>query len=197
MSLARYLSKLGALLNSDGKVPSGALASGAARANFGAGAVLQVVQAVKTDTFSTTVEDNTFVDITGLSASITPTSASSKILVMASIGKCSCATSNRSVNFRLDRNGAAIAQGNTAGNRVLISFASQAGGYDVTGRGGQSASLNFVDAPASASTLTYKIKMSGHNAEPTVINTSGENLDTGDGPQARSVSTLILMEIAG
>lgn len=35
MSLARYLSKLGALLGSDGKVPSAALAAGAAVANLG------------------------------------------------------------------------------------------------------------------------------------------------------------------
>jgi hypothetical protein len=160
------------------------------------GAVLQVIQVVKTDTFSTTVQDTVFVDVPGLSASITPTSASSKILVMASIGKCSCATSNRSVNFLLDRNGASIALGDAAGSRGRISFASQAGGYDAAGRGGQSASLNFLDSPASVDAQTYKIKMTGHNGEATVINMSGENLDSSDGPHARSISSLILMEIA-
>lgn len=162
----------------------------------GVGKVLQVVQVAKSDTFSTTVQDATFVDITGLSATITPTSATSTILVLASIGKCSCTTSNRSVNFRLDRNGTSIALGDTAGDRVRISFASQAGGYDADGRGGQSASLNFVDSPASSSALTYKIQMSGHNGEATVINRGGEDLTTSDGPHARSISTLILMEIA-
>ena len=151
----------------------------------GVGKVLQVVQVAKSDTFSTTVQDDTFVDITGLSASITPTSATSTILVLASIGKCSCATSNRSVNFRLDRNGTSIALGDTASNRIRVSFAGQAGGYDSAGRGGQSASLNFVDSPASASALTYKIQMSGHNGEATVINQSGENIDSADGPHAR------------
>lgn len=164
---------------------------------LGAGTVLQVVQVVKTDTFTTTVEDNTFVDITGLSASITPISSSSTILVLASIGKCSCATSNRSVNFRLDRNGTSVALGDTAGSRVRVSFASQAGGYDSAGRGGQSASLNFVDSPSTTSAVTYKIQMSGHNAEVTTINRGGEDLNTADGPHARSISSLILMEIAG
>ncbi len=168
-----------------------------AKARLPAGSVLQVVQVAKSDTFSTTVQDATFVDITGLSASITPTSATSTILVLASIGKCSCTTSNRSVNFRLDRSGTLIALGDTAGDRVRISFASQAGGYDAAGRGGQSASLNFVDSPASASALTYKIQMSGHNGEATVINRGGEDIATADGPHARSISTLILMEIAG
>jgi hypothetical protein len=47
------------------------------------GKVLQVVQTVKSDTFSSS--SATFVDITGLSASITPSSASNKILVMVSL----------------------------------------------------------------------------------------------------------------
>jgi hypothetical protein len=50
-----------------------------------AGAVLQVVSAVKTDTFS--MNSNTFTDITGYSVSITPTSASSKILVSINGGQ--------------------------------------------------------------------------------------------------------------
>ena len=46
----------------------------------GFGVVLQVKQTVKTDTFSSTTTGSD-VDITGLSVSITPTSASNKILV--------------------------------------------------------------------------------------------------------------------
>lgn len=163
-----------------------------ASADMPLGSVLQVVQVAKSDTFSTTVQDATFVDITGLSASITPTSATSTILVLASIGKCSCTTSNRCVNFRLDRNGTSIALGDTASNRVRISFTSSV----ATSQQGLSASLNFIDSPASTSALTYKIQMSGHNGEATVINRAGDDTDTSDAPNARSISTLILMEIA-
>ena len=166
--------------------------TGTVLTNKTAGTVLQVVSATKTDTFSTTVEDTVFVDITGLSASITPTSATNTILVLASIGKCSCTTSSRSVNFRLDRNGTSIALGDTAGNRVRISFCSSV----ATSEQGLSASLNFIDSPASTSALTYKIQMSGHNGEATVINRNGNNTDNNDAPAARSISTLILMEIA-
>lgn len=202
MSLARNLARL--FPNASGLLPNANIEAMAASkltgqvpdANAPSGSVIQVVQVVKSDTFSTTVEDTVFVDITGLSASITPTSATSKIMVLASIGKCACAVGGRSVNFRLDRNGTSIALGDAAGSRVRISFASQAGGYDSPGRGGQSASLNFVDSPATTSALTYKIQMSGHNGEATVINQSGENLDSSDSPQARSVSTLTLMEIS-
>ena len=44
------------------------------------GAVLQVVSATKTDTFSMSSSD--YVDVTGLSVSITPTSATNKVLIM-------------------------------------------------------------------------------------------------------------------
>ena len=43
------------------------------------GNILQVVSTTKTDTFSTT--STSYVDITGLSVSITPTSTSSKIFI--------------------------------------------------------------------------------------------------------------------
>jgi hypothetical protein len=47
------------------------------------GKVLQVVQTTKTDTFTTT--STSFTDVTGLSVSITPSSASSKILIFSEI----------------------------------------------------------------------------------------------------------------
>ena len=49
--------------------------------------VLQVVQAVKTDTFSTA---SSYTSVTGLSASITPSSSTSKILVTVSLGAVKC-----------------------------------------------------------------------------------------------------------
>src|SRR5210317_2064161 len=60
--------------------------SGANLTNLpGGGKVLQVVQTVKTDTFSTTTTAPSFTDITGLSVSITPSASNSKILVMVSL----------------------------------------------------------------------------------------------------------------
>lgn len=48
---------------------------------FPAGHVLQVKSTTKADTWSGTPGNGVFLDITGLSVSITPTSSSSKILV--------------------------------------------------------------------------------------------------------------------
>ena len=48
-----------------------------------AGKILQVVQTVKTDTFSTSSPAETaFVDVTGFSVTITPSATSSKILIL-------------------------------------------------------------------------------------------------------------------
>ena len=57
-----------------------ALGAGALASGFGGGKILQVLQTVKTDTFTTT--STSFVDVTGLSVSITPATTSSKILIL-------------------------------------------------------------------------------------------------------------------
>ena len=54
-------------------VPVGGLPSGAN------GGIIQTIQTVKTDTFST--NNSGFTDVTGLSATITPSSNSNKVLV--------------------------------------------------------------------------------------------------------------------
>ena len=58
----------------------------------GLGKILQVVQTVKTDSFSSS--SSSLVDITGFSVDITPTSTSSKILVFVSIGIAANSTSS-------------------------------------------------------------------------------------------------------
>ena len=60
----------------DGAITSAKLASGVG------GKVLQVVSTVKTDTFTTS--SGTFTDLTGMSVSITPSSASNKVLILLS-----------------------------------------------------------------------------------------------------------------
>ena len=51
----------------------------AAKAGFDPGKIGQVIQTYKTDTFSTS--STSFVDVTGLSVSITPSATTSKILI--------------------------------------------------------------------------------------------------------------------
>ncbi len=153
------------------------------------GKVLQVQQFTFTGTTDTTVQDNTFVD-TGLTVDITPTSASSKVLVMVSIGRIGSGVADRMANIRLVRGSTNILLGNAASPRTLAS----AGSYTSNTGGGNSVSMNYLDSPATTSTTTYKVTYSGHDSETVTINYGRNDANT-DAPTSRVASTIVVMEI--
>ena len=154
---------------------------------IGAGAVLQVVSATKTDTFTT--GSTSFIDITGLSVSITPTSASSKILVMYSLMHGTNASSFPLV--RLVRGATAIAVGAASGSRAQVtSVAWSSGETNVTNM----QSMNFLDSPATTSSTTYKLQIVTTTGTTHYINRNARDAD-GD-YEPRAVSTITVMEIA-
>jgi hypothetical protein len=176
-----------------GAVGNTQMAAGAARANFGAGAVLQVVSATKTDTFSST-SYNTWVDITGLSVSITPTSSSSKILIFADVSYGGTSVSTGLV-LRCVRNSTAIGSADAAGNRTVGFMGTEEidaqGIYQIA-----TAGFNYLDSPATTSSTTYKIQVNlNDNYGAAVINRSGYDGDTIAFPRASS--SITVMEIAG
>jgi len=155
------------------------------------GKVLQVVETIKTDVFSTT--SGTFTDITGLSASITPSSSSSKILVLTYAGAGS-SNNGYSAAFRLLRDSTPIAIPDAAGSRLQAIFKIHCQSSDHT----YFSSANFLDSPATTSSVTYKIQMARQNGTTTLyINRSGVDSDSSDAYHARSISGITLMEIAG
>ena len=177
-----------------GSITSAAFATAAntiPRSSMTSGAILQVLQAVKTDTQSTS--SATFGDITGLSVSITPTSASSKILVTISVSRGT--DSNQISNFRIMRDATAIGIGDTAGNRVRATMSMYFGSGDSVSHIGTSA-MNFLDSPATTSATTYKVQFrSQQDGSITYIN---KNASDGDGTTVpRTISTITVMEIAG
>jgi hypothetical protein len=178
----------------DASITAADLASGAARSNFGAGAVLQVVQAYKTDTQTVSSGTPTFVDISGLSITITPASSSSKFLIMWSvvIGNGTDASHGY---VRLNRDGTAIALADAASNRTRASS-----GVINTAIAGQTVpSTNvFLDSPATASAITCKLTASNNNVggSSTFINRSSRDTDL-TGYDGRSTSSFTILEIAG
>ena len=81
MALSRYLSKLGALLNSDGKVPTAALSGLLAKTQLPVGSVIQSASFPSTFTETNCNTRDTWTAC-GVNAVITPTSANNKILVI-------------------------------------------------------------------------------------------------------------------
>lgn len=172
------------------KLSAAALAAGAAKGNFGAGAVLQVVQVVKTDTWVNTVSDS-YLEISGLIASITPSSVSSKILVNVSLG----AVSSYSAAIRLLKNGSPMtgALGQAAGSRV----GQTARATYLDANHPNMINFMYLDSPATLSALTYSIGASGYNGYGFYLNRSVNDTDTSNTYGGRTISTITLMEIAG
>ena len=160
------------------------------------GSVLQTVQTYKTDVFSTTSE--TPVDITGMSATITPSSTSNKVLVFLNLAVGSSTSLSRT-NIQLVRGSTNIGIGDAGGgsNRIRsISTEFQPQPYNTA------ATLNstdirqhtFLDAPSSSSSLTYKVQIEGA-AQTVYVNRTGEFADADI--VSIGTSSLTLMEIAG
>ena len=152
------------------------------------GKVLQVVQTVKSDTFSSS--SSSWTDITGLSASITPSSASSKILIMYSI-VASEDTAQFAI-FRITRNSTGIGIGDASGNRQTATTASWSGGAS---NHSNSQSVQYLDSPSTTSSITYKVQVISTASQTAYINRNARDNDAYYEP--RTISTITVMEIAG
>jgi hypothetical protein len=151
----------------------------------GGGKVLQVVSVTKVDSFTTT--STSFVDVTGLTASITPSSTNSRILI---IGKMAInPRSSGALGYsQLLRGNTVIGGGTETGSRpsAMSTFVAD------PAVGTTDLSFNFVDSPASVSSQTYQIQ-TRVNTGTIGINTTSEDNDTAS--RARTSSTITLMEI--
>jgi len=154
------------------------------------GNVLQVVSTTKTDTFTTT--SGSYVDITGLTVSITPTSNSSKILVILSIVGMNNDTTGSTA--RIARDGTGIGVATSTGSR-------NAGGTAEMYNSGATVTRTYtstvLDSPATTSAITYsgQVIVGGGGSYTTFINRS--STDANNNGYSRGASSITVMEIAG
>jgi hypothetical protein len=157
------------------------------------GKVLQVIQVTKlgTQTISGSNENSpeTFTDITDLSVSITPSSASNKILILANV--VGHGTNN---SFLTAIRGSTNLAVPTSPSTRTPSFS---GDFRTVGETSRTISMPiiFLDSPSTTSATTYKLGASIWGGNTLYINRS--ELDADAGYQTRAVSTLTVMEIAG
>jgi hypothetical protein len=149
-------------------------ATGVKWATPGGGKVVQIVNV--TYSTQTIVSSSTFVD-SGMSASITPTSASNKILVFVTHSGCGKYNSNTALQVRLLR-----------GATTILNIESAAGSNNGTGENMiGSIAANFLDSPATTSATTYKTQINSRaNAGSAYFN---------DATSPGSNSTITLMEV--
>jgi hypothetical protein len=150
------------------------------------GGILQVVNAALTGSVSTS--SSSMVD-TGLTATITPSSTSSKILVLVTLNQISCDNASLTL-IAVTRNGSTFVYNSSGGNATSYqAFAS--GGGQSNNRQLTAGSLTYLDSPASSSALTYKVRIANNSGTATsYLNQWALNTDAG------GVSTITLMEIA-
>jgi len=116
---------------------------------FPAGAVLQTVEAQSQS--SITEPNTTLADVNGTSISITPSSTSSKILIMWNTGGMSN-SANNDIRFKIFR-------GSTEVRDI------QRYGYSNATSGWESVpiAIQYLDSPATTSSVTYKLQCSTSN----------------------------------
>jgi len=155
------------------------------------GSVLQVVSTAKTDTFTSSAA-STFTDITGMSVSITPTSASSKILIIATLQGVLFRPTANAVLVRLLRGSTEIGIGDAASSRGRTTFGAAITSADSI----CSTTINYLDSPATTSATTYKLQFWQDTiANPLYIN---RTVNDNDGAAfQRCISTITVMEIKG
>ena len=170
--------------------------SGAGLSGVSGGKIGQVLQTVKTDTFSR--NGSSWGDITGMNQSITPISTSSKVFVMVDI-KIGADHGDSDYNFKIVRGSTDIYIGDADGSKRRSSMGTGSYGMPSNTADGQyrleQVSLMFLDSPSTTSATTYKVQIINVGGRTNYINRNHHNGDTAATP--RTASSITLMEIAG
>ena len=157
----------------------------------GFGAVDQVVQTVKKD--RTTIQSTTLVDISGMSVTITPTSASNKVLIKYSI---IAFTNNQYWNMRLVRGSDTTIfigdQNASATSQSRGSF----GGYMTSYVDGRCVAQEFLDSPNTTSATTYKLQAHLPYSSSYILGINNSPTQDNYTYMSNCVSTITAMEIA-
>ena len=166
--------------------------TGVTAAALPAGSVLQVVSATKTDTFTST--SATYVDVTGLSVSITPRSASNKILVSYSLQFSGVVDSYGAAT--VVRNSTIVSEGTGAtGNRTNITTALATGSSGNWEYKLQTSQFQVLDSPATTSATTYKVQIKATYLNKGVV-INGPSTSDNLSYSCFGVSTITVQEIA-
>ena len=155
-----------------------------------AGKILQVKQAVKTDQFTSTAY--AYTDITGMSVSITPTSASNKILVSFELQVGG--SGNNYASFRLLRDSTHVGVSTVTDTnwRVgTLGSLSHENSYQLENTG-----TSFLDSPNTTSAITYKIQQSSYYNRTISINVPTSTSTSANSYTATGISTITVMEVA-
>ena len=158
------------------------------------GSILQVQQSVYRSAWSSSSDGISYYAVP-LTCSITPSSSTSKILVMMAVH---LSTGYWEVQGRLTRNGSDVTEswGDARGSRTRCSFVWNSYAGSSSGYSWMPVNYQFLDSPATTSELIYGLKINGYSTYSLGFNynvySDSDSADYNGCP----ISTITLMEIA-
>ena len=166
-------------------------------AGMPAGSVLQVQSTQYDGTDTQAITATTATVISNLTVNITPSSTSSKILLLSTLMH-EFSTGDHEVMFHFMR-GATVIGANAAaspGNRIIGSSSAFVGyGAVDNGSTANGTYVQYIDSPATTSEITYGLGVTALTTRTLYINRTVT--DTDNGSYERGLSSIIAIEIAG
>lgn len=154
----------------------------------GFGKTLQVVQTVKTDTFTTT--STSFTDITGLTVTITPTSATSKVLLTTTLGVGDTSVAGSALQLRFAGGNAGAFVGDASGSATRAWYSNISNDqYRI-----DTVSVTYLDSPATISPVTYSVQIRSDQGGTAYINQQRTTI--GNSRDGRLPAQITAIEVA-
>ena len=154
-------------------------------------AQINVQSVTKTDKYSQSTASRVFTsNVTGLDVTITPSSSTSKILLICSLSIAS--GTGAIVGARLLRGVTAIAVGDAEGSRARVSAAQNTAVVTA----GQSVVITTLDTPNTTSATTYGVQLYNNaGSTQTLFLNQGTDTAQNDGGILRTASSITAIEV--
>ena len=158
-----------------------------------AGNIIQVISTVKKDVTSSDVSSTGDFDFSGFNVAITPTSNSSKILILVTVNVGWSSTMPFFMQLKVNGSLCTDAIGDAAGSRNRSTM----GGFQGHTGGIETVNCSFIHSPASTSTQTYNLAFRHDSSQTKNVRINATSGDSDSAQNGRWASSLIAMEVAG
>ena len=167
---------------------------GSAWATVGnAGIGSNVVSAALTGPFTANSPAATYTNITGLTVTITPSSATSKVLLIAQVVVSTRSTVGDTLNLRFGGGNATTYVGDAAGSRIQAVF----GNVQANAEWAETTSsypMMFLDSPETTSPVTYSVQY--HIRSGTTMFVNRRENDPDGNQNTRAASSITAIEVS-
>tara|TARA_R100001460_G_scaffold9582_2_gene22969 strand:- start:227 stop:847 length:621 start_codon:yes stop_codon:yes gene_type:complete len=177
------------------KLPSNADGTVLTTTNPKAGNIIQVVSTTKTDSFSTT--SSSYVDITGMTVSITPQSNNSKILLEVILNYGGAVNMYGGIKVLRDSTHIGVSTAVSLGNQVNASFGLGTLSADSVNSDFKllTAAFKILDTPSTTNAITYKLQV--YTRGTVEFNLNRPNGNHNDVYVIGGTSSITAQEVAG